>query len=248
MQIKVRGLWGVMAIVALIGCGSSSGTGGTGGKTSNGGGTGSGTGGGTGTGGTGSGTGGTTGAFTTSVPSGTKATALTTAQAAQLCSDLQSYVDNNLFPTLCRAEAASSGPEAAYFDLLENPTATDSELRAACAAGGADAGSCLSLSADAGTGSCDISEVPSTCQATVGDYTKCINDSTAADLQFYASVPSCSTLTAASVMAYFAADGGASAGPAEPTSCSKFDSTCDVDGGSSVTSAMSLRMMPKRRR
>jgi hypothetical protein len=240
MQIKGLGLWGVMAIAALVGCGSSSGTGA------------SGTGGGAG-GGTGSGKGGTTGgggAFTTSVPAGTKVTALTTAQATQLCNDLESYLDNNLFPSICKASSALAGPEAAYFDLLENPSASDTELRAACVSGAAvDAGdSCSDFLADAGTETCNISEIPSTCQATVGDYTTCINAMSAADAQLYTSVPSCSTLTAASVTAYFAADGGLSAEPPEPASCSQIDSTCSVDGGSPVMSNMKARMMPPKRR
>jgi len=243
MQIKGPGLWGVMAIVALVGCGSSSGTGGTGGSTGGGGA-------GTGKGGTtGSGTGGTPGgggAFSTSVPATTKVTGLTTAQATQLCNDIESYFDNTFLPSLCRASSSLPGLEDAYLDLLQNPTATNSELQTVCA-GGAQDGGC-SDSVDGGTGSCDISGVPSTCQATVGDYTKCINDMTTADVQFYASLPTCSTLTAASLKAFFEADGGSSFGAPEPTSCSKFDSTCDVDGGATITSNMSRRMMPKRRR
>ncbi len=240
MQIKGLGLGGVVVIVALVGCGSSNGTGGTGGSTGSGGGTGSGKGGTTGSG----------GSFTTSVPSGTKVTGLTAAQTAQLCSDVESYVDNTFFPAICKAGTALLGPEAAYLDLIQNPTATTSELQATCASAAAmDAGdSCSNPLSDGGTETCNISQVPSTCQATVGDYTKCINDSTAADLQLYASVPSCSTLTAASLMAYFAADGGSSSNPAQPESCSKFDSTCTVDGGTSITSSMSLRMPPKGKR
>jgi hypothetical protein len=236
MQIKGLGLWGAMAIVALVGCGSSSGTGGTGGST-----------------GTGSGKGGTTGgggAFTTSLPAGTKVTALTTAQAAQLCNDLESYLNNNLFPSICKEASALAGPEGAYLDLLENSSASDAELRAACVSAAAmDAGnSCSDFVADGGAETCNISQIPSTCEATVGDYTTCINDMSSADTQLYASVPSCSTLTAASVTAYFAADGGASAEPPEPASCSQIESTCSVDGGSPVSSNMNARMMLKRRR
>ena len=181
-------------------------------------------------------------AFTTSVPSGTKLTALTSAQGVQFCSDLQNYVDSNVFPALCRASASLAGPEAAYLDLLQNPSASTPELQAVCAGEVVDAGSCSDLSADGGTGTCSISQVPSSCQATVGDYTTCVNDSTAADLQLYASIPSCSTLTAASLMAYFAADGGSSANPAEPASCSRFDSTCNVDGGTTILSNMPRRV------
>ena len=231
MQNRGLGLGGLLAIVALVGCGSSSGTGGTGGSTGTGGGTGSGKGGTTGSG----------GSFTTSVPSGTKVTGLTAAQIAQLCSDVQSYVDNTFFPAVCRGGSALLGPEAAYLDFLQNPTASTSELRATCTSAAAmdAADTCPDSFVDAGTQTCNISQIPSTCQATVGDYAKCINDSTNADLQLYASVPSCSTLTAASLTAYFAADGGSS-NPPEPASCSTFDSTCKIDGGTVVMPAMSL--------
>ncbi len=235
MQIKGPGLGCVMAIVALVGCGSSSGTGGTGGST--------------GSGGAGSGKGGTTGgggAFTTSVPAGTKVTGLTTAQAAQLCNDIESYFDNTFLPSLCQATSSLPGLEDAYLDLLQNPTASNAELQTVCASDAQDGG--CSDFVDAGTDSCDISSVPSTCEATVGDYSKCINDMTTTDVQFYASLPSCSTLTAASLQAFFEADGGSSFDAPEPASCSKFDSTCDVDGGSGAISNMSRRMMPKRRR
>jgi hypothetical protein len=241
MQIKGLGLAGMMAMVALVGCGSSDGIGGTGGA-------GGSTGKGGGAGGVGSGKGGSTGSgggFTTSVPSGTKLTGLTTAQATQFCSDVGSYFDSTFLPMLCHASAPLSGLEAAYLDLLENSSASNSELQAACTGAAADAGSCSDLE-DGGTQSCDVSSEPATCQATVGDFTKCLDDTTAADLQYYASLPSCSTLTAANVTAFFQADGGSSLNPPEPTSCSMFDSTCDVDN--MVMSNMSLRMRLKRRR
>ena len=244
MKIKGLGFGAVIAIVGLVGCGSSSGTGGTGG--SNGGGTGTGKGGTTGSGGKGGTTG--SGSFTTSVPSGTKVTGLTSSQAAQLCSDVETYVNDIFFPAVCNASSSLTGLEAAYIDLLQNPSASNSELQAACASAAGDAGSCSDFLVDGGTATCNISSVPATCQATVGDYTKCINDQSAADLQFYASVPGCGTLTAASVKAYFAADGGSSVDPPQPVSCTKFDSTCNVDGGTTSPASMSLRMMPPRRR
>jgi len=243
MKINGPGLWSVLTIVALVGCGSSGGTGGTGG--SNGGGTGSGKGGGTGTG-----KGGTTGggAFTTSVPAGTKVTGLTTAQATQLCNDINSYVDNTFLPALCKTPTSYLGLEDAYVDLIENPTASDSELQMVCASDAQDASSC-SDSVDAGVESCEgISQVPSTCEATVGDETKCLNDTAAADEQFYAALPSCGTLTGTTLKALFEADGGSGLEPPDPASCSKLESTCQVDGGSAAISNMSRRMTPKRRR
>jgi hypothetical protein len=261
MHIKGLGLGGLVAIVALVGCGSSGGTGGTAGSTGHGGttggagitgsgGTGTGTGGRAGT----TGSGGSGGAFTTSLPSGTKITGLTSAQATQLCADLANYDDHTLILSLCNAAASSSvaGLTAAYFDLRGNPAATDAQLRADCTAANADSGSsssdCISALADGGTQTCNISSTPSTCQATVGDFTKCINDQTAAALQYYASFPSCSSITAASLKAFFAADGGVDEGPPEPTSCSMFDSTCDVDGGTAAMTNMSPLQMPHLKR
>ncbi len=214
MQINRLGRGGVLAIVALVGCGSSSGAGGTGGV-----------------GGTGSGKGGATGAFTTSVPAGTKLTDLTPAQAAQLCNDLQSYRGNSS-AFLCQASSSVGPLTDAYLDLLQNPTASDSELQTVCASDVVDAGCIL---VDAGTYNCDPSVLPSTCVATVGDYTTCVNDRSAAFAKFDSSLPSCSTLTAASLKAIFEADGGSGLEPPEPPSCSTFYSTCDVDGGATIT-------------
>jgi hypothetical protein len=249
MHMKGLGLGGLFAVVALVGCGSSGGAGGTGGSTGTGG---SGHAGSTGTAGDNnaghSGGGGTTGAggaFTTSVPGGTKLTALTSAQQTQLCNDVENFVDHTFLPELCNAAAAASvnGLEAAYVDLIENPSTTDAQLRADCSAADADAGAnagrCTDSLQDAGTQTCDISSTPATCQATVADYTKCLNDTTTSSLQYYASLPNCSTVTAASVNAFFAADGGLSAGPPEPASCAMFDPTCDVDGGTAAMTNMS---------
>jgi hypothetical protein len=257
MYIKGLGLGGLVGLVALVGCGSSGGAGGTGGSTGNGGLTGSaGTtgGGGSGAKGGSTGSGGSGGAFTTSVPSGTKITGLTSAQAMQLCADVASYDDHTLIPTLCNSGASTSiaGLTAAYLDLRGNPAATDAQLRAECTAANADSGSssseCLSALLDGGVRTCDFSSTPSTCQATVGDFTKCTNDKTAAALQYYASFPSCSSITAASLNAFFAADGGVRTDPSEPTSCSMFDSTCYTDGGTAAMTNMSPLPMPRLKR
>jgi hypothetical protein len=259
MHMKGLGLGGLFAVVALVGCGSSSLTGADGGGT--GGSASTGKAGSTGTAGDNnaghSGGGGTTGAggaFTTSVPSGTKLTGLTSSQQTQLCNDIENFIDHSFGPALCNAAAASSvnGLEAAYFDLLENTTATDAQLRADCTAADADAGAgartCASEFLDGGVQTCNVSSIPSTCQATVGDYTKCLNDTSTSSVQYYAGFPSCSTLTAASVSAFFAADGGITEGAPEPASCTMFDSTCDVDGGTAAMTNMSPLPMPRMKR
>jgi hypothetical protein len=220
MHMRALGLGGLFAVVAMVGCGSS-GSGGTGGST----GTGGGHAGSTGTAGNGSaghtGSGGTTGtggAFTTSVPSGTKITGLTGAQVTQLCADADNFIAHTYIPTLCASVAPSEGLDAAGVFLMDNPSATDAQLQTACAQAEASPGPCpFMLDPDGGLGTCDVTSTPASCQATVGDETKCLNDTVAAVSQFTAGVSSCSSLTVASVSALFA-DGGVP-GAAEPPSC-----------------------------
>jgi hypothetical protein len=249
MHMKGLGLGGLFAVVALVGCGSS-GAGGTGGSTGTGGSGTTGHAGSTGTAGNGSaghtGSGGTTGAggaFTTSVPSGTKLTGLTSAQQTQLCNDIDNY-GRAESPTICKATASITGLAAAYIDLLGNSAATTAELQAACTAASQDAGTC------GPTGTCNIGSIPSSCQATVGDYTTCINQELTADLQYFDSLPSCGSITAASLSAFFATDGGASsAGPMESATCMMFDSTCSTDdGGTAAMTNMSPLRLPRMKR
>lgn len=248
MHMKGLGLGGLFAIVGLVGCGSSGGSTGSGGTNGAGG---SGKAGITGTAGNGSaghtGSGGTTGTgsgFTTSIGSGTKITGLTSGQATQLCSDIESYENRTLTPITCPALPAIEGLDAANDDLIENSSATGAELQAACTARKADAGTCpISSSADAGLDSCDISSVPSTCTATVGDLTACLDDMVTSYSQFVAAIPTCTTLTPAIVAAYFAADGGGG-GPADPASCAVIESdACNVpdDSGTNDSPKMPLR-------
>jgi hypothetical protein len=245
MHIRGLGLGGLVAIVGLVGCGSSGGTGSTGGSGGKAGGAGStGAGGSAGKGGsTGSGgstaTGGSTGSggsgFTTSVPSGTKITGLTSAQATQLCADAENYVENTYLPALCATFTPSLGIDAARKYLQDNPSATSAQLQTACAQSEADAGTCpFTFDPDGGMGSCDISSIPATCQATVGDETKCANDTIATIVETINAIPKCSSLTAASLSAYLAADGGGSMGLPEPASCAMFDTGGACDNSSTA--------------
>jgi hypothetical protein len=213
MLSRILGFGSVVTVAALIGCSSSS-------------------------------SGGGGGTFTTSLPAGTKLTALTPAQAIQLCNDFFAYEAKagaepcNLVglegAELAVAEAAAAGTAAP----------SDAALQMACTQG---YNSCLSVDGGGtGTYSCyatstAFSGYPSTCQATVGDLQKCTSDENAADNQVYASLPSCSTLTAAS-LASALPDGGI--GAAEPASCAQLDSTCSiaVDGGTAAMTNMSPRL------
>jgi hypothetical protein len=175
------------------------------------------------------------GGFTTSVPSGTKLTALTPAQAQQLCTDFDSYAAKLDSKT---NDCKESGFFAAEETELEytSPAATDAQLQMSCTAG---YNACLS--ADGGyttsTSDCDptnLGSEPTTCTATVGDATTCFNDLLTIENNFYASIPSCSSLTTASLNAAIAAmstDGGAVALPA---SCTKFDATCSTSSSTNT--------------
>ncbi|HEX3901548.1 MAG TPA: hypothetical protein VH853_01790 [Polyangia bacterium] len=207
MNSKALGFGGVVLIAAMIGCGSSGGGSG-----------------GTGTGGTnGAGGGGGTGTFSTSVPSGSKLSSLSSAQATQLCNDINSFGQKTLAPDDCKLTAVLAAAFTAG--------GTDAQLQAACTSA---YNACLA-GGDGGvttTGSCDPTMLTSgsaSCTATVGDVTTCAN----AEVAVFNTIPSCSTLTAASLNA-LSADGGLSS-TAEPTSCMALDA-CGVTMSSAGSS------------
>jgi hypothetical protein len=204
---KGVGMFSVVVVAMLVGCGSS-GSGGTGGS----GGSGGVSGGKGGAGGAGNTSGG--GPITTSVPSGTLLTGLSGAQQTQLCNDLRPFTDT-LAMAGCKVTALVFGSLGAT---------TDAELQAACATLYA---SCLA--SDGGTTTCDPSATPSTCTATVGDLITCANAESAAAAQ----IPSCSSATLASVAA-LASDGGTSTGPAV---CAQFNTGGSCNGGVVMSAA-----------
>jgi hypothetical protein len=190
---KGVGTISVVVVAMLVGCGGGSGSGGSGG------------GGGSSGGGKGGGSGNSGGTFTASVPGGTPLTGLSGPQGTQLCNDFRTYAETTLAPGLCRVEGL-------LLAELSGAT-TDATVQAACASGYQ---SCLT--SDAGvTVTCNLSATPSTCTATVGDFTACLNAQSAAIQQF----PSCSTLTAAMLASFFA-DGGSSSSAPPPAVCAPF--------------------------
>ncbi len=202
---KGVGTISVVAVAMLVGCGSGSGSGGSGG------------GGGSSGGGKGGGSGNSSGTFTTSVPGSTPLTGLSGPQATQLCNDFGTYAEATLTPELCKVEGL-------LLAALSGGT-TDAMLRTACASGYQ---SCLASDAGA-TVTCNLTAAPSTCTATVGDLTACLNQSSTATDQ----IPSCSTLTAA-MLATFLADGGSSSSAATPAVCAPFEQ------GGACASAVSM--------
>jgi hypothetical protein len=195
-MLKGVGACLVAAAASLVGCGSGSGTGGSGGAAGISG---------SGKGGNGGGSGGGGGTFTTSVPASTPLTGLSGPQATQLCNDFRTYSETTLAPALCKINGA-------LFAALSGGS-TDAQVQADCTT---EYQSCLT--ADGGrTVTCDLSATPSTCTATVGDFTTCLNVSFTWAQQF----PSCSTLTAA-MLASLLADGGSSPSGALPAVCTQF--------------------------
>jgi len=166
-----NGLIGLMRAMALglmatAGCGSTPGTtGGTGGNGS-------------------SGSGGTGGGSSVTTLSGGKAVgALTMAEATQLCNDTYAYFGTAIpKATSCKWKgliyaASSSAP-------------SQSALQQACTT---KETSCLSTDPWANNPGC--SDIPSTCTATVAEYSACISDEVAAFIPTVNGLPTCPTLT-----------------------------------------------------
>ena len=217
MQLTSKlGLGGALAIVALVGCGSNSSSG---------------------------------GGFTTSVPSGTKLTSLTPQQATQLCTDFDSYGTTTLTPDLCKLLAIEATALSPSFLGALTAQPSDATLRMICTQ---SYNSCLS-GGDGGittTSSCDPSTFttePSTCTATVGDVTMCVNADLTAFNQEAAALPSCSSVTAANLTSALATLAAQSdAGTSMSATCTALEANCNMGSASSstvglVTAARRLR-------
>jgi hypothetical protein len=174
---------------------SSAGTspsGGKGGSTSN-------------TGGSGNGSGGN---LSTGVPDDTTLDSLSDDQLGQVCDAIGAHYQAQAGTLPCRL----AGMFAAAFSGAE----TDADARAACK-GAYD--SCVASPSEE-TQTC---EKPSgECTATIGELEACLNDSDAALQQFYATFPSCETLTLADLM-----DSGEDiTQPEDPASCTALEAKC----------------------
>jgi hypothetical protein len=180
------------------------------------------------------------GSFTSSEPAGTMLSALTPAQAAQLCTDFNTYESQQLeapMTSACKVAGVSGAEEA----QSESTTPlTDAQLQAACAVVYADC-----MGPDGGLGNLDLCDSttfagePSTCTSTVGDLQKCAGDLVTAESRFFGSFPSCGALTTAnlaSAEATLDADGGIS----DPPSCTMVETNC-------VSASTAAFMSPKTR-
>jgi hypothetical protein len=145
--------------------------------------------------------------------SGTKAlNTLTTADATQLCKDTYAYFGQTIsMATACKYKGlsyatSSSAPSDAQFQQV----CKDHE--SACTQAGS------------GVGSADnpgCSDLPSTCTATVAEYSACISDEVATFNQGMSGLPSCTTATSASMSAVWNV-----MAPTAPASCDSLTNKC----------------------
>jgi len=224
MRSRIIGLLGAIALpstMAVIGCadfsgasgtGGAAGTAGTGSSSSTGGAVGSGGGsstGGTGAGGTGAGGASAVGSVTNL--SGTKLlSALTTAEAAQLCSDAYSY-----FGRAISRATACKWKGLAY--AISSSAPDDTGLQQACAS---QESTCLQ--ANPSSPSCGA--LPSPCTATVADYSTCVADQATTFTQTVSGLASCSTVIRADLAAVWDFSSAATL----PASCTALDITCSA--------------------
>lgn len=180
----------VLVSMATAGCGSGGGTGGTGGNSNSG------------------GTGGGSGGGSVTTLGGSKAVnALTTAEATQLCNDTYSYFGSAIpDATTCKWDgllyaASSSAP-------------SQSVLQQGCTS---HQTSCLQGNPWANNAGCN--DLPSTCTATVAQYSACIGDEVAAFIQAVNGLSSCATLTSTGAIVDVQ-----TANP--PASCASLSDTC----------------------
>ena len=208
--------------VGTGGSSSSGGTVGTGGSSSNGGTVGTGgsssSGGTVGTGGSSSsggavGTGGSSsGGISVTTISNT--TALNAADATQLCKDTYAYFGKAIpMATACKYKGLSfATSSSATSDSQFQQVCTDHET--AC------------LQSGSGVGSADdpgCSNIPSTCTATVAEYSACISDEVAAFNQSMNGLPSCATATSADGSAVWQV-----MIPTPPASCDSLTNECQA--------------------
>jgi len=146
------------------------------------------------------------GPFTTSVNGSVRLNDLSSAQAIQICNDVNAANTATLKPTHCAKDSHANALFAANQYLQDNPTATDASLQAECS---------QVLTVNEGytcsdVAICDATTIASNspyCTATVADIVKCINENDAITRNLLAATPDCETVTMSSVSAYSAPGG-----------------------------------------
>ena len=199
----VSGLLLASIATATAGCSSSGSTGGTGGST-----------GGAGTGGTssggGSGGGGSSGASVTTISGTTALNALTPTQVTQLCDDTYAYFGSAIpKATTCRWRGLAYGASSS--------APTDAQLQTSCT----NKETSCNASADPWADNLGCNDIPSTCTATVAQYSACISDEVSAFIQLVGGFPMCSALMRSNSSDIL----NAIAAP-PPASCASLMNTC----------------------
>jgi hypothetical protein len=146
------------------------------------------------------------GPVTTSVSGSVRLNDLSSAQATQICNDVNTANTATLKPTRCAKDRHASALLAANQYLRDNPTATDASLQAECSSvlTANEAYTCSDVV------SCDATTIASSspsCTATVADIVKCINENDAITRNLLTATPDCETVTMSSVSAYSAPGG-----------------------------------------
>src|SRR3954463_2047797 len=208
MQNRLVGLVSAALLTSMAAAACSSGGGKGGASGASGGGTG-GTAGASSGGGSG-GTGGSgTGISVTSLSGGTAVTALTPAQVTQLCDDTYAYFGSAIpKATSCKWRGLS------YAASSSAPT--QAQLQQGCTN---KETACQPTDPWADNLGCN--DIPTTCTATVAQYTACISAEVAAFIQAVNGLPTCATLTSAGPPAVIEAE---TANP--PASCASLADTC----------------------
>jgi hypothetical protein len=144
-------------------------------------------------------------AFTTRVSGTIPLSALTSAEATQLCDDVNNANAATLQPTNCAAGNHARVLLSTDAYLRGDPTATDADLQKQCSQ------TLPYFTADGCSvvASCDPSTVSTSpyCTATVADVVNCINENDALARTFLADTPTCDVVTASSLADYLAPGG-----------------------------------------
>jgi hypothetical protein len=161
--------------------------------------------------------------FMTTLPATTPLGQITFAQLPTICGDIDGYrgqlaSDATFRPVLCKY----AGIQAAASTV--GPNATDAQVQQACITA---ASTCESAPPRPfALLGCSVTP-PATCTATVAQYAACLEDSVAAAEASVATIPTCTSLTVATLRA----SGGTTGTPPPPVSCVTFESACPGSGG-----------------
>ena len=145
-------------------------------------------------------------AVTTSVSGSIPLDGLTSAQATQLCNDINSAATATLEPTTCAAFDHASAVLSTQMYLQDNPGTPIASLQAQCSlflTNEEDSGCPSAMICDAAT----IASSSPACTATVADLVTCLNENNTIAAALLAATPACDTVTASSLNDYFATGG-----------------------------------------